>query len=175
MNYLDYLLTHTYEQLPATIRNEVTERDYSSRRSVALGLRARAVDLPPVLRQAYRRTVAVRPRARRRFYWVAAAGWLLAIAAGVLLLGHQPRLEYVARVSPPVIERDTVEVTRHDTVVRVVYRDRLLRDTFIAPAPAPTYLVVHDTVYRAPKVPYPVGTVAVDPAGLSLLVGSRGD
>ena len=171
MTYLDYVLTHTYEELPAEIRTEISAEDYARRRDYALQLRATGVVLPPSLREAYRDRIALHPRPRPMLAWFAAAGWLLAVMSVLLLLGREPGVEYIALASPPVIERDTVE--------RVVYRDRVLRDTVFAPGPeatmTPRYVLVRDTVYLEAEKRYPSGTARVDRASLSLLVRSRGE
>ena len=153
MTYLDYVLTHTYGELPAEIRTEISAEDYARRRSYALQLGATGVVLPPSLRVAYRDRISLHPRPRPILPWFAAAGWLLAIVSVLLLLGREPRVEYIAMSSPPVIERDTVEVVQRDTVERVVYRERVLRDTVFAPTPqatmTPRYVLVRG--YRVPR------------------------
>ncbi len=179
MTYLDYLLTHTYGELPAEIRAEISAEDYALRRSYALQLGATGVVLPPRLRDAYRDRLALHPRPRPTLTYLAAAGWLLAVMSCLLLLAREPQVEYVAVASPPLIKRDTVEVVQRDTVNRVVYRNRMLRDTVFAPAPqatvTPRYVLVRDTVYLEAEKRYPSGTARVDRASLSLLVGSWGE
>ena len=170
MTYLDYLLTHTYGELPAKICAEISAEDYARRRNYALQLGATGVVLPPSLQEAYRDRISLHPRPRPKLAWFAAAGWLLAIVGILLLLGRKPRVEYVAVSSPPMIEWDTVEVVQRDTVERVVYRTRVEQATT-----APRYVLVRDTVYLEAEKSYPSGTARVDRASLSLLVGSRGE
>ena len=179
MTYLDYVLTHPYGELPAEIRTEISAEDYARRRNYALQLKATGVVLPPSLREAYRDRISLHPRPRPKLAWFAAAGWLLAVMSVLLLLGREPRVEYIAMSSPPVTKQDTVEVVQRDTVEWVVYRNRVLRDTVFAPGPevtaAPRYVLVRDTVYLEAEKRYPSGTARVDRASLSLLVGSRGE
>ena len=173
MKYLDYLLTHAYADLPAGARAEITEQDYARRRAFARAMSRQETELPTQLQRAYRQ--ALHPRPRKTAYWLAAAGWLLAITVFLLVLNRDPHVEYVTQLSPPVIQRDTVEVIRRDTLERVVYRDRVRRDTVFTPAPPPAYVVLRDTVYRTRPEVYPRGTASVDPGALSLLVGTAAD
>ncbi len=175
MTYLEYLLTHTYAELPGDVRAEITASDYAARREYAQRLTDKP-GLPPLLQEAYRRRLAERRRRPRALPWMAAAaGWLLAITLTALLLTRAPHVEYVTATAAPIVQRDTVYTTLHDTVAQVVYRTRIRRDTFFAPAAPPSMVVVHDTVYRQPRTVYPSGTVSANAASLSLLVGSRGE
>ncbi len=106
---------------------------------------------------------------------MAAAGWLPALGLFTLLLTRAPRTEYLTVAAAPTVQRDTVFTTLYDTLAQVVYRTRIQRDTFLAPAAPPGIVVVRDTVYQMARPDYPRGAVSVDQASLSLLVGSRGE
>lgn len=177
MTYLDYLLTHTYAALPAEVRTEITAEEYTARRTFVQEL-AQPPTIPPALLTAYREKVAeLRTPWRSIPGLAAAAGWLLAIGALILLLSRDPQVEYryVQVATVPEVRLDTVRLIEFDTVDRVVYRTRLLHDTVFAPAPPPRRLVLRDTVYMDAPTSYPTGTATVDRASLSLLVGSRGE
>ena len=176
MTYLDYLLTHTYIELPAQVRAEITAEEYAMRQAFVREL-SPPPPVPPALLTAYREKVAERKSPWVSMRSLAAAGWLLAAVVFFLVLARRPHVEYqyVGVPAAPEVRVDTVSTVVHDTIDRVIYRTRLLRDTFFAPAPPPGMLVLRDTVFVEAPVTYPTGTATVDKASLSLLVGSRGE
>ena len=176
MTYLDYLLTHNYTELPADVQTEITAEEYAARRAFVRELTP-PPPVPPALLTAYREKTAERKNPWVSMRSLAAVGWLLAAVVFFLVLARRPHVEYqyVGIPADPEVRVDTVSTVVHDTIDRVVYRTRLLRDTFFAPAAPPRMLVLRDTVYVEAPTAYPTGTATLDRATLSLLVGSRAE
>jgi hypothetical protein len=157
MNYLDYLPTHGYAELPVEVKQEISEAEYDRRRQLVNRLAPPNDELPPALRTAYRTTIANHKRPSRIPRWLLAASWLLTLAIGSAWVSQKPVTHYVHL--PPKIRTQRVIEVRTDTI--------------FAPAPAPQIVVVRDTVYRdVTDAPGAFRSVAVTPASLSLLVSS---
>lgn len=161
MNYIDYLTTHNYRELPEGVRTEISEDDYQTQREIALAAGPVETVLPPSLAAAFRQATGARPPVQREVVkngggrpWLLAAGWLLFAVAALALLLRQPaeRIVYQTAAAPPP------EVTvRHDTVfapqVKTIVRYRTVRDTIVLEIPVVEYFAVTDTLY----VPMPLG------------------
>ena len=171
MNYLDYLMTHTYDELPAAVRREIDRSDYQEHRAAALSLGASATDeLPQQLAAAFAAVTAKEStsviagastgrgarvpgkgpssKERRRWYLATVAGWLLfAVAAAALLLREPAETIVYREIAGPeriVAKTDTLRIPE----VRTVYHLRTVRDTVYQPLPVVEYVTVRDTVYQ---------------------------
>lgn len=161
MNYIDYLTTHDYRELPESIRAEIDKEDYEVQQEIALAAGPLETGLPPHLAAAFRQATGARPPVQRKVVksgqgrpWLLAAGWLLFAVAALFLLLRQPaeRIVYqTAAVPPPevIIRHDTVYVPQVETIVRY----RTVRDTVVLVTPVIEYLAVTDTLY----IPMPLG------------------
>lgn len=167
MKYLAYLTTHTYAELPADVREEISAEEYNQRLRT-VGQMAGGVALPQTLRGAYRTAIARRKKPVRAPLWLVAASWLLTLGIGLAWASERPVVRYVHL--PSGTEPERITEYRTDTVERRIYRT----DTVFAPAPRrPLPLLVRDTVYlSAQPPPSPARTVRLNEASLSLLVGS---
>lgn len=165
MNYINYLTTHLYDELPANIRAEIDREDYGQQREVALAVGPEETGLPLVLAAAFQQAteakVGPRPPVQKQVVksgggrtWLLAAGWLLFAVAAITLLLRQPatRIVYQTAAAAPaevIIRYDTVFVPQVETIVRY----RTVRDTIVLEIPVVEYFAVTDTLY----VPMPLG------------------
>lgn len=124
-------------------------------------------------RRAGGRSLRPDPR-RNRLRWLAAAGWLLFLLAGAWYIFRTPAPPAIVYRDVPVRIIDTIVQRRTDTLrsERVVYRNRVVRDTVWRKVPAPVTLVyLYDTIYL------PADTTQISPrlvSGSSTLAG-RGE
>lgn len=179
MKYLDYLETHSWEELPEEVQREISRADYASRRDLAMGMSSSGnTGLPPVLAAAFSQAtkeavarpqgakVVVNRRARRPWL-LAAAGWLLFAVAAATLLLRAPEETIVYRVISADIPEPEVVVrvdTLRETEVQTVVQYRTVHDTVFVEQPRVEFVSVTDTLY----VPMPLS------AGKEQLVsGSR--
>lgn len=151
MDYLDYLPHTNYDELPPKVQATIDREAYRHRQQLAKALGPPAPDaLPQQLVAAFQARKHNNPppisfEPRRRFIWLAAAGWLLFVLTGALLFQVRGEEKIVYQlVSAPVVRDTVVEtviekviVTRYDTVIQ--YREA-------APNPA-QYVYLRDTVY----------------------------
>ncbi len=146
MKYTDYLATHDYDRLPASVRAEIGRKHYEEQRRLVTGWTG-AEGLPPALAAAYRRERPLRV-ANRRWPLAAAAGWLLFLLAGLGWLLRPERM--VTETEVVTVERTVAGPERivYDTVYRETTRERLVvrHDTVRITVPGPA-LVRVDTVY----------------------------
>lgn len=185
MIYLDYLTTHTYDELPADARSEVDRAAYDERRDMALALDdGEAAALPPALAAAFAAVTVGVPRTQGakvvqksrvgRPWLLSAAGWLLfAITAAVLLLrapAERTIYEVIASDVPePLIitKVDTLVETRTKTLTRY----RTVLDTVYLEVPTVEYVSVTDTLY----VPMPMtNALNTTVSGSRSLAGRKG-
>ena len=178
MTYLDYLLTHSHEELPPAVRAEISAEDYHERQRLARRL-VPPPALPATLQNAYRQRVhASAPRQQRRGWWVAAAGWILALALGAGWALNYPSEQLAVQPTPVAGRTDTLTQIVVDTVILERERLRYVSDTVFlpgAPPPPARIVVVHDTVYRTQPPTYARQSAPVNRQSLKLLVASRGD
>ncbi|WP_116106670.1 hypothetical protein [Lewinella sp. IMCC34191] len=178
MTYLDYLLTHSYADLPPGVKAEISGDDYRERQRLARRLLPPPA-LPRSLRDAYRqRTQHSAPGEHRRWWWVTAAGWLLVVVLGAgWIMNSAPKQQ---AFQPPSVQwrTDTLTQVVTDTVIQLRMRTHYAIDTVYIPAspPPPRRIVlVRDTVYLPRAPTYARQSATVNREALNLLVTSRGD
>jgi len=158
LEYLDYLGSHDYDELPPAVQATVDRASYEARRGLARSLEEPPEELPDRLQAAFAaRTRTVRPAPvptkMRLLPWLAAAGWLLFLGTAGTLLMQEPETEVVekrvmAPAPPPQIITRTDTLYLTNIVERVRYRT--VTDTVYRELPA-RLIYVRDTVYRAPE------------------------
>jgi len=166
MKYLDYLLTHTYDELPPQVQDGIGRTEYTERRELALAVGPVGDTLPPALAAAFSvateevgsvssagarsRVPGSKRKSRVGVPWLlAAAGWLLfaVVAATFLLQEPAERVVYQTVQADPlppriVVERDTVYETKYQPVIRY----RTVHDTVVVERPYPEFVTVTDTL-----------------------------
>lgn len=162
MNYLDYLPHTSYADLPAAVQSQISPPEYEALRQLTTGLADNGEPmLPAALGQAFQRKIAEGNIAlttapvdknapqRSRWFWIAAAGWLLLAVVMSALLLRQPKEKTVyelvsAPVVAPVVVYDTITqtITEYKTLYQLRY------DTVYVPQEVePELVYVTDTMY----------------------------
>lgn len=179
MDYLDYLIHCTYDELPEDVQKTINREEYDRSRKIARGLSPMERELPPQLVVGYRDYVR-KPKAVQRslnWRWVAVAGWLLFLFTTVAWGLSPTKSETVYRVmaaEPPPPEI----VTKTDTIFEIRTAVRVVRDTLRIAAAVPEPITVYqlDTVYLPEGVPPPINgskTLQGIEKVLELMVGAR--
>ncbi|MTB49565.1 hypothetical protein [Lewinella sp. W8] len=179
MDYLDYLLHCTYDELPVDVRESIGREEYAYRRTIARGLAPGANALPPALTAAFRERNH-RPKAIPRSFnwrWAAAAGWLLFLCTAIAWGVTPTKSETVYRVmaaDPPAPEI----ITKTDTLFEIRTAVKVIRDTLRIAAATVEPMTVYriDTVYLPEGVPPPINgskTLQGIERVLELMVGAK--
>ncbi|MEM6395728.1 MAG: hypothetical protein AAF741_05225 [Bacteroidota bacterium] len=152
-DYTDYLLTHTYDELPVSIKEQIDADSYRAARLQAKRLQSEQPKegLPPAIQLAYRSKVApvipVSRNERQAPWWQLAAAVLLLLSGWALgKFSTQPEEKLVYAVtSTPIPEPETH--VQFDTIDRVKYLTRVVYDTVLREvATEPEILLVYDTI-----------------------------
>jgi hypothetical protein len=179
MDYLDYLIHCTYDELPEAVRETILREEYERSREIALGLSPGKPALPASLAVGFR-DYTRQPRAVRRsltWRWVAVAGWLLFMCTAIAWGLSPTKSETVYRVmaaEPPAPEI----ITHTDTIFEIQTVVKVLRDTLRIAAATPEPITVYqlDTVYLPEGVPPPINgskTLQGIEKVLELMVGAE--
>ena len=163
MDYLDYLVDYTYDDLPQAVRQTISRGDYTERQQLVLAMEdPKEAALPPALAAAFLAATQADDQARpqvpgkvgrskvRWLPWLAVAGWLLFLSVSGILLLREPETRLVERtiIAPaPAPEIIHTTDTLYQTVTTYKYRTRIVHDTVYQEVPFEQLVVVRDTLY----------------------------